>query len=242
MIRKTVFTNSHLKKNPLIRGLNSCFAFFIRWFEAYSNSSQGYLRRWFRELLLPVMKPTSKLKYLNIVGLKNALPFVGFGFLDNVIMIVAVKSRISKIIFYKSLMFSYFKTPGWLHWFDAGNCSRNLYYGGSCFGFVYNPVTYHVFVTFSPSLNVTFLLGNTISDVAGIASAWYVEHFAEKFGIHTPKLTTFQANSWQIRWSINVGRAIGVALGCFLGMIPLFFFLWVTSQTKTRRKIKLLLA
>ncbi len=32
-------------------------------------------------------------------------------------------------------------------------------------------------------------LGNTISDVAGIGSAWYIEDLANKIGIKDPKLT-----------------------------------------------------
>lgn len=66
-------------------------------------------------------------------------------------------------------------------------------------------------------------LGNTISDVAGIGSAWYVEELANKVGIKDPKLTPSQIISWPVRWASNGGRAIGVVIGCLLGMVPLFF-------------------
>ncbi len=80
-------------------------------------------------------------------------------------------------------------------------------------------------------------LGNTISDVAGIASAWYVEKFAEKFGIREPVLTAFQIGSWQVRWATTLGRAIGVVIGCLLGMLPLLF-LPSAAEKKERDKTK----
>lgn len=67
-------------------------------------------------------------------------------------------------------------------------------------------------------------LGNTISDVAGIGSAWYVEELANKVGIKDPQLTPSQFASRPIRWASNGGRAIGVVIGCLLGMVPLLFF------------------
>jgi len=38
-----------------------------------------------------------RINFLNLlaVGIKNALPFVGFGFLDNLIMIIAVSKLIN---------------------------------------------------------------------------------------------------------------------------------------------------
>ena len=35
-------------------------------------------------------------------------------------------------------------------------------------------------------------LGNTLSDVFGVGSAWYVEHWSSKFGINPPNLTLEQ--------------------------------------------------
>jgi len=66
-------------------------------------------------------------------------------------------------------------------------------------------------------------LGNTISDVAGIGSAWYIEELASKVGIKDPDLTPSQMASMAIRWASNGGRAIGVVIGCLLGMVPLLF-------------------
>jgi len=78
-------------------------------------------------------------------------------------------------------------------------------------------------------------LGNTISDVAGIASAWYVEKFAERFGIREPVLTAFQRSTWKIRWATTMGRAIGVIIGCLLGMVPLLF---LPSSAEKKEKEK----
>ena len=66
-------------------------------------------------------------------------------------------------------------------------------------------------------------LGNTISDVAGVGSAQFVETFAAKLGVPSPNLDQKQMTLSSVVWSINIGRAIGVTIGCLLGMIPLVF-------------------
>lgn len=66
-------------------------------------------------------------------------------------------------------------------------------------------------------------LGNAISDVAGVGSAQFVETFAAKLGVPNPNLDHRQASLSSVLWSINIGRAIGVAIGCVLGMCPLLF-------------------
>ena len=76
-------------------------------------------------------------------------------------------------------------------------------------------------------------LGNTVSDVFGIASAWYVEHWSGKLGIHAPTLSLEQLQLTSCRITANAGRAIGVAVGCILGMIPLFFIENNKDEDKT---------
>lgn len=49
-------------------------------------------------------------------------------------------------------------------------------------------------------------LGNTISDLAGIGSAWYVENIAVKIGIKAPELSPEQLEGMAARWSANVVR------------------------------------
>lgn len=106
----------------------------------------------------------------------QALPFVGFGFLDNLLMIV------------------------------AGD---------------YIDLT--IGVTLGISTMAAAGLGNAISDMAGIGSAYYVEQLAIKIGMKTPKLSLSQMEMARTRWTIQLGRAFGVAIGCIIGMFPLLF-------------------
>ncbi|KAL3269059.1 hypothetical protein HHI36_008142 [Cryptolaemus montrouzieri] len=66
-------------------------------------------------------------------------------------------------------------------------------------------------------------LGNTFSDVLGIGSAFYVERLANKIGYSPPKLSPIQMDMSCSRNSANIGRVLGVTLGCLLGMFPLLF-------------------
>lgn len=106
----------------------------------------------------------------------NSLPFVGFGFLDNFIMIIAGE--------YIDL------TLG---------------------------------MQFGISTMAAAALGNTISDMLGIGSAWYVESFADRLGAHPPDLTPEQLEMSSSRICANLGRGLGVVVGCLLGMFPLLF-------------------
>lgn len=66
-------------------------------------------------------------------------------------------------------------------------------------------------------------LGNTISDVIGIGSAFYVEKLAEMSGVKPPMLTPIQLEMKSSRRAANIGRVIGITIGCLLGMCPLLF-------------------
>uniref|UniRef100_A0A8C5TPQ4 Transmembrane protein 65 n=1 Tax=Malurus cyaneus samueli TaxID=2593467 RepID=A0A8C5TPQ4_9PASS len=101
---------------------------------------------------------------LRHVFFHNALPFVGFGFLDNAIMIAAGTQI---------------------------------------------------------ELSIGVVLG--ISTMAG-KLAGYVEALASRLGLSIPDLTPKQADMWQTRLSAHLGKAIGVTIGCILGMFPLLFF------------------
>lgn len=76
-------------------------------------------------------------------------------------------------------------------------------------------------------------LGNAISDVAGVGSAFYVESLVRKLGLPSPELNPTQLTSRSVSWAINIGRAIGVALGCILGMIPLIWLPTKESKSST---------
>ncbi|XP_035238072.1 transmembrane protein 65-like [Anguilla anguilla] len=117
---------------------------------------------------------TAQLRY---VLLHNAIPFVGFGFLDNAIMIVAGTQ-----------------------------------------------IELSIGVILGISTMAAAALGNLVSDLAGLGLAGYVEALACRLGMQIPDLTPKQADMWQTRVSSHTGKAIGVGIGCILGMFPLLFF------------------
>jgi len=106
----------------------------------------------------------------------NSLPFIGFGFLDNLIMILAGE---------------------------------------------------YIDLTLGATLGISTMaaaaLGNTVSDMMGVGSAWYVESLADKIGAHPPDLSAEQLEMTSSRVAANSGRALGVILGCLIGMFPLIF-------------------
>ncbi|XP_023683727.1 transmembrane protein 65-like isoform X2 [Paramormyrops kingsleyae] len=113
---------------------------------------------------------------LRYVLLHNAIPFVGFGFLDNAIMIAAGTQ-----------------------------------------------IELSIGVVFGLSTMAAAALGNLVSDLAGLGLAGYVEALAHRLGMQIPDLTPKQADMWQTRVSSHTGKAIGVTIGCLLGMFPLLF-------------------
>ncbi|KAM3841078.1 transmembrane protein 65 isoform 2-T2 [Vipera latastei] len=116
---------------------------------------------------------TGQLKH---VFFHNALPFVGFGFFDNAIMIAAGTQ-----------------------------------------------IELSIGIVLGISTMAAAALGNLVSDLAGLGLAGYVEAMASRLGLSIPDLTPKQADMWQTRLSAHLGKAIGVTIGCLLGMFPLFF-------------------
>ncbi|CAG9585897.1 unnamed protein product [Danaus chrysippus] len=121
----------------------------------------------------PVPEDWLKKKY---VSLANSIPFIGFGFLDNFIMIIAGDSIESSMSAYITL-----------------------------------------------STMAAAALGNTFSDVIGIGSSYYVERAAAMVGLGAPALSPVQLDMPTSRRFANMGRVLGITLGCFLGMTPLLF-------------------
>ncbi|KAI3358935.1 hypothetical protein L3Q82_015331, partial [Scortum barcoo] len=125
------------------------------------------------ETLEPSPPTAAQIRY---VLFHNALPFVGFGFLDNAIMIAAGTQ-----------------------------------------------IELSIGVTLGISTMAAAALGNLVSDLAGLGLAGYVEALASKLGMQVPDLTPKQVDMWQTRLSSHMGKAIGVSIGCILGMFPLLF-------------------
>ncbi|NWY40724.1 TMM65 protein, partial [Sylvia atricapilla] len=115
---------------------------------------------------------------LRHVFFHNALPFVGFGFLDNAIMIAAgtqIELSIGVVLGISTMAGKYCEFQNFLF-----SCPSSL--------------------------------------------AGYVEALASRLGLSIPDLTPKQADMWQTRLSAHLGKAIGVTIGCILGMFPLLFF------------------
>ncbi|XP_050086131.1 transmembrane protein 65 isoform X2 [Anopheles aquasalis] len=125
------------------------------------------------------------------LGLVNALPFIGFGFLDNFTMII------------------------------AGD---------------YIEHTLGLFMCISTMAAAA--LGNTISDVIGIGSAFYVEKIAEMSGVKPPKMSPIQLEMKCSRRAANLGRVLGITIGCLLGMCPLLFMNEDKEKDKDKAKAK----
>ncbi|CAK9294142.1 unnamed protein product, partial [Gordionus sp. m RMFG-2023] len=114
---------------------------------------------------------------LRIVFIYNALPFVGFGIIDNLILITAGEYIDMKL--------------------------------GAMLGI---------------STMAAAALGNIISDIVGIGLAHYIEILAGSFGVPTPDLNFKQQNMKSAKLFKNLGRTLGIAFGCFIGMFPLLFY------------------
>ncbi|XP_059612392.1 transmembrane protein 65 isoform X1 [Phlebotomus argentipes] len=132
---------------------------------------EDYLQKKLEEVKSP---PTSSQK-MQLV-LVNGLPFIGFGFLDNFMMIV------------------------------CGDYIEQTLGGYMCL-----------------STMAAAGLGNTISDVAGLGSAVYVERLCESLGFKVPPLSKFQMEMKESRRSASLGRILGITIGCLIGMVPLLF-------------------
>ncbi|XP_041664141.1 transmembrane protein 65 [Cheilinus undulatus] len=126
-----------------------------------------------QETVEPSPPTAAQIRY---VLFHNALPFIGFGFLDNAIMIAAGTQ-----------------------------------------------IELSIGVTLGISTMAAAALGNLVSDLAGLGLAGYVEALASKLGMQVPDLTPKQVDMWQTRVSSHMGKAIGVSIGCILGMFPLLF-------------------
>nr|XP_020041493.1 transmembrane protein 65 [Castor canadensis] len=79
-------------------------------------------------------------------------------------------------------------------------------------------------------------LGNLVSDLAGLGLAGYVEALASRLGLSIPDLTPKQVDMWQTRVSTHLGKAVGVTIGCILGMFPLLFFGGGEEDEKLEKK------
>ena len=110
------------------------------------------------------------------LAIQAGIPFIGFGFLDNAIMLVA-GNQIEA-----SMGVAFGITP----LFAAG-------------------------------------LGNMVSDVAGLKAGGVIEAIAAKLGLPDPGLSASQMKLSSVKRTTLLAGALGLAVGCLLGMFPLLF-------------------
>ena len=135
-----------------------------------------------------VQEPTTRQLY--VVGLHQAIPFVGFGIMDNAILLLAGEAI-------------------------------DIYLG----------------VALGISTMCAAAIGNIISDLCGVVFGTVIEDallsWSKKIEKVTkgriklppmPKLTYEQRNLRSVRWSGQLGCAVGLTVGCIIGMFPLLFF------------------
>ena len=67
-------------------------------------------------------------------------------------------------------------------------------------------------------------LGNIVSDVSGLGLAGYVESLATKLGFEGPQMNSAQLQMTRTVVATNLGRGIGIVIGCIFGMFPLLFY------------------
>ncbi|CAG5888010.1 unnamed protein product [Menidia menidia] len=149
----------------------TCLLKELQTFESIAIAQDGNLQK--NETLDQSPPNAAQIRY---VLFHNAVPFVGFGFLDNAIMIAAGTQ-----------------------------------------------IELSIGVTLGISTMAAAALGNLVSDLAGLGLAGYVEALALRLGMQVPDLTPKQVDMWQTKLSSHMGKAIGVSIGCILGMFPLFF-------------------
>ena len=65
--------------------------------------------------------------------------------------------------------------------------------------------------------------GNLISDVAGLKAGGLIEALAAKMGLPDPGLTTEQLKLSSVKRVSLFAGAVGIAIGCIIGMFPLLF-------------------
>jgi len=120
--------------------------------------------------------PPISRRQLLLTALSSAIPMVGFGFMDNIVMI------------------------------QAGE-AIDLTLG----------------VTFGLSTLTAAALGQVISDFSGVCFGGTVDAMVTKMGLPTAELTSSQRLLKSVRLSMTGGAALGVVVGCSLGMTSLLF-------------------
>ena len=124
--------------------------------------------------LVAAEEPSSK--QLRQLAVMAGIPFIGFGFLDNAIMLVAG-----------------------------------------------NQIEMSLGVAFGVTPLMAAGLGNLLSDVCGLKAGGIIETLAAKLGLPDPGLTAAQLKLASVKRTSLLAGALGISIGCLLGMCPLLF-------------------
>jgi Transmembrane protein 65 len=118
--------------------------------------------------------PEPSKRDLSLVILNTTIPFIGFGIMDNALLIIAG---------------------------DVIDTSLGVALGISTM--------------------CAAAIGNIISDVAGVMLGAIIEDYASRLGIPIPDLSTAQRQLRSVRFANQFGCALGLVIGCIIGMFPL---------------------
>ena len=134
-----------------------------------------------------VVPPTGK-QLRKLFGF-SMVPFIGFGFMDNLVMI------------------------------QAGDLIDTT-----------------LGVKFGLATLTAAAIGQIFSDVSGVCFGGTMEAMAIRFGMSAPSLTAQQRSLKICRRVTTAGSAVGVALGCILGMTSLLFMDLQKAEREKKRK------
>jgi len=142
--------------------------------EKQKNGNDNKNRNHNEDKAASIPQPTSQ--QLRIHGINCAVPMIGFGFMDNMVMI------------------------------QAGDFIDN-----------------HIGVSFGLTTLTAAALGQVCSDVSGVCFGGVIETLASKLGLPSSTLTNEQLASKRMKLFSTGCAAIGVVIGCVLGMVSLLF-------------------
>jgi hypothetical protein len=134
--------------------------------------------------------PEPSVRDLRLVSLTVSIPFVGFGIMDNAILIIAG---------------------------DAIDTSLGVLLGISTM--------------------CAAAIGNIVSDVAGVMMGTVIEDWCAMYlNLPQPNLTQAQRTLRSVRMAGQFGTAVGIVVGCIIGMFPLLFIDSNRIQVRKREK------
>lgn len=136
----------------------------------------------------PTIREPSE-QHLKLHAFAQGIPFIGFGIMDNAILIVAGEQ-----------------------------------------------IDVHMGVTLGISTLCAAAIGNIISDVVGVGFGTLIEDFCTKrLKIPVAPLTNAQRKLRSVRFSGQFGCAVGITIGCVIGMFPLMFI--NTDETQKMKSV-----